>query len=48
MTARFELPEDIKPSRHYQAELELYNATLTVDIYTTEKAGKKRSPAKSE
>jgi hypothetical protein len=48
MTARFELPEDIKPSRHYQAELELYNATLTVNIYTTEKAGKKRSPAKSE
>ncbi len=48
MTARFELPEDIKPSRHYQAELELYNATLSVDIYTTEKAGGKRSAAKSE
>ncbi len=48
MTARFELPEDIKPSRHYQAELELYNATLSIDIYTTEKAGRKRSPAKSE
>lgn len=41
MTARFELPEDIKPSRHYRALLELYNATLTVDIYTTEKAGQK-------
>ena len=48
MTARFELPEDIKPSRHYRAELELYNATLSVDIYTTEKAGRKRSPAKNE
>jgi hypothetical protein len=47
-TARFELPEDIKPSRHYRAVLELYNATLLVDIYTTEKAGTKRSPAKGK
>ena len=37
MSARFELPEDIKPGRHYRASLELYNATLRVDIYTTEK-----------
>jgi hypothetical protein len=48
ITARFELPEDIKPSRHYRAVLELYNATLLVDIYTTEKAGTKRPPAKGE
>lgn len=47
MTARFVLPEDIKPSRHYRAVLELYNATLTVDIYTTEKAGGPRRSAKS-
>jgi hypothetical protein len=46
ITARFELPEDIKPSRHYRAVLELYNATLMVDIYTTEKAGIQRTPAK--
>lgn len=48
MTARFELPEDIKPSRHYRAVLELYNATLHVDIYTTEKAGAKRGLTKTE
>jgi hypothetical protein len=48
MTARFELPEDIKPSRHYRAVLELYNATLHVDIYTTEKAGGSRTAAKKE
>ncbi len=43
MVARFELPDDIKPARHYRALLELYNATLTVDIYTTEKAGTKET-----
>jgi hypothetical protein len=48
MTARFVLPADIKPSRHYRAVLELYNATLSVDIYTTEKAGGARSAAKSD
>jgi hypothetical protein len=48
MTARFHLPEDIKPSRHYRAVLELYNATLLVDIYTTERAGTRRSPVKRE
>jgi hypothetical protein len=48
MTARFELPEDIKPSRHYRAVLELYNATLHVDIYTTEKAGDEGTTAKKE
>lgn len=46
LKVRFVLPEDIKPSRHYRAVLGLYNATLMVDIYTTEKAGSKRSPAK--
>ena len=48
MTARFVLPEDIKPSRHYRAVLELYNAVLSVDIYTTEKAGSPPSSAKSD
>jgi hypothetical protein len=46
MSARFVLPADIKPSRHYRAVLELYNATLLVDIYTTEKAGSRRNAAK--
>lgn len=46
MAARFELPRDIKPARHYRAALELYNATLIVDIYTTEKVRVKRRPAK--
>lgn len=48
MTARFVLPEDIKPSRHYRAVLELYNAVLNVDIYTTDKAGGQRSAARRE
>lgn len=38
-TAQFELPADLKPLRHYRANLQLYNATLAVDIYTTVKAG---------
>ncbi|HEX8280220.1 MAG TPA: hypothetical protein VF551_02490 [Chthoniobacterales bacterium] len=46
MTARFELPEDTKPSRHYRAALQLYNATLAIDIYTMDKAGQKRAAAK--
>jgi hypothetical protein len=35
----FELPHVLKPLRHYQANLQLYNAVLSVDIYTTAKAG---------
>lgn len=37
--ATFELPEDLKPFRCYHADLQLYNATVSVDIYTTRKAG---------
>jgi hypothetical protein len=33
----FELPHDLKPLRHYRANLQLYNASLFVDIYTTAK-----------
>ena len=35
----FQLPSDLKPLRHYRASLQLYNATLSVDIYTTANAG---------
>jgi hypothetical protein len=35
----FQLPPELKPFRHYRANLQLYNATLAVDIYTTAKAG---------
>ena len=35
----FKLPSGLKPLRHYHANLQLYNATLGVDIYTTAKAG---------
>lgn len=35
----FVLPAGLKPLRHYHANLQLYNATLSVDIYTTAKAG---------
>jgi len=35
----FQLPAGLKPLRHYHANLQLYNATLSVDIYTTAKAG---------
>jgi hypothetical protein len=38
-SATFELPEDLKPYRCYHANLQLYNATISVDIYTTRKAG---------
>jgi len=37
--ATFEVPEDLKPFRSYHADLQLYNATVSVDIYTTRKAG---------
>ena len=35
----FVLPPELKPLRHYRAALQLYNATLSIDIYTTAKAG---------
>jgi hypothetical protein len=35
----FELPAGLKPFRHYHANLQLYNAVLSVDIYTTKKIG---------
>jgi hypothetical protein len=31
----FQLPPNLKPLRHYRASLQLYNAILSVDIYTT-------------
>ena len=36
----FELPAKLQPLRHYFASLQLYNATLFVDIYTTNKYGR--------
>ncbi|HEY7389182.1 MAG TPA: hypothetical protein VH640_11780 [Bryobacteraceae bacterium] len=36
---QFEIPPSLKPLRHYRAALSLYNAALTIDIYTTAKAG---------
>lgn len=38
---QFELPATLKPLRHYWANLQLYNATLSVDIYTTANYGRK-------
>jgi hypothetical protein len=43
-SARFELPPSLAPLRHYRASLQLYNATMAVDIYTTAKAGPNRDP----
>jgi hypothetical protein len=34
----FQLPSDLKPIRRYHTNVELYNAHLSVDIYTTAKA----------
>ena len=39
----FELPPELKGLRHYHANLQLYNAILSVDIYTTAKAGAERN-----
>jgi hypothetical protein len=44
----FHLPADLKPLRHYRANLQLYNAVLSVDIYTTAKAGSRTRQTKSE
>ena len=35
----FQLPPDLKPLRHYRASLQLYNAILSVDIYTSSNYG---------
>jgi hypothetical protein len=42
MDVEFELPPDLKPNHLYRTKLQLYNATLSVDIYTTAKAGPAR------
>ncbi len=44
----FQLPADLKPLRHYRANLQLYNAILSVDIYTTAKAGSRTRQTKNE
>jgi len=33
------LPDDLQPFRCYRADLQLYNASLSVTIYTTRNAG---------
>jgi hypothetical protein len=35
----FQVPANLKPLRHYRASLQLYNATVEVDIYTSGRAG---------
>jgi hypothetical protein len=35
----FQLPTNLRPQRHYRADLQLYDASLSVNIYTTAKAG---------
>jgi hypothetical protein len=42
----FHLPADLKPLHHYHVNLQLYNATLAVDIYTTAKAGSGKTKSK--
>lgn len=37
----FHLPAKLKPQRHYNANLQLYNATISVDIYTTADYGRR-------
>jgi len=39
MEAEFELPAELKPFRHYHSNLQLYNAFVEVDIYTTKNIG---------
>lgn len=38
----FELPSELRPLRYYHTNLQLYDAVLSVDIYTTAKAGAAR------
>ena len=45
---QFELPDTLKPLRHYQANLQLYNATLSVDIYTTANYGRKAADGRKK
>lgn len=42
----FHLPANLKPLHHYHVNLQLYNATLSVDIYTTAKAGSVKTKSK--
>jgi hypothetical protein len=42
----FHLPADLKPLHHYHVNLQLYNAILTVEIYTTAKAGSGKTKSK--
>jgi hypothetical protein len=47
----FVLPAELKPLRHYRANLQLYNANLLVDIYTSANAGSdagEQSPHRDE
>jgi len=37
--AEFEIPSELKPFHHYISNVQLYNAFLGVDIYTTKKIG---------
>lgn len=45
---RFELPATLKPLRHYWANLQLYNAALSVDIYTTANYGRKAADGRKK
>lgn len=38
----FELPPELKPQRFYRTNAQLYNASLSINIYTTTKAGSGR------
>ena len=40
----FQLPPNLKPLRHYRASLQLYNAILSVDIYTSSNYGSRPKP----
>jgi hypothetical protein len=54
--AEFHLPPDLRPLRHYRSRVEIYNAVLAVDVYTTTtiharrsseaKAGDQKKPAR--
>jgi hypothetical protein len=39
----FQLPPELKPTRRYHTNLQLYNAPVSVDIYTTAKVGSAQS-----
>ena len=44
MEAEFEIPAELKPFHHYFSNVQLYNAFLNVDIYTTKKVGSENGP----